>query len=124
MTGAIALFGFITFYTVTTCLFLQFIPYNVPFSTEVRKVGERPRQTQAVANAKQGNRTTAGITVRLMDFNLSLEKYFLFRKTTINILQEITVDFEPGKLNVIMGPSGIWPCWKLTDEEVLVKPVS
>jgi ABC-type lipoprotein export system ATPase subunit len=55
---------------------------------------------------------------------LSLQKYFLFRKTTINILQGITVDFEPGKLNVVMGPSGITLCWKLSDVEVLGKAVS
>jgi hypothetical protein len=124
MTGCIALFGFVTFYMVTTCLVLRFIPYNVPFSTEVRKAGERTGRTKDVVRVEQGNGTTAGITVRLMDFNLSLQKYFLFRKTTINILQGITVDFEPGKLNVVMGPSGITLCWKLSDVEVLGKAVS
>jgi hypothetical protein len=124
VTGCIALFGFVTFYMVTTCLILRFIPYNVPFSTEVRKAGERTGRTKDVVRVEQGNGTTAGITVRLMDFNLSLQKYFLFRKTTINILQGITVDFEPGKLNVVMGPSGITLCWKLSDVEVLGKAVS
>ena len=99
--------GFIIFYILTTCLFLQFIPNKISFSKEVQKVEKDNGPTEPVPYANSSKLRAATVTVRLLDLKLSVEKYVLFRKTTVNILQDIAADFEPGKLNIIMGPSGI-----------------
>lgn len=106
LTGCLSLAGFVMFYILTTCLFLKFIPNNISFSKEVRKVGKDIGTAEAIEYVKEDKSKREGLTVRFVDFKLSVEKRALFRKTTTNILQSITVDFEPGSLNVVMGPSG------------------
>jgi hypothetical protein len=109
VTGCLSLVGFIIFYVLTTCLFLQFIPGKISLAKEVGKVGRDSGPVEAIAYTKISTPKPATIAVRLVDLKLSVETYVRFRKTILNILQGITVDFEPGELNVVMGPSGMSP---------------
>ena len=55
---------------------------------------------------KVAEQRPAEITIRVQDLRLWIDKRKMFKRSKVDILQGITVDFEPGKLNVIMGPSG------------------
>lgn len=105
-TGCLALVGFIAFYIVTTVLLLQFLPIQISFSKQI-KTSEREEGTaEAVARAKSAEQRPAEVTIHLQDLRLWIDKIGL-KRSNKHILQGITSDFEPGKLNVIMGPSGI-----------------
>jgi hypothetical protein len=105
-TGCLALVGFIAFYIVTTVLLLQFLPIQISFSKQI-KTSEREEGTaEAVARAKSAEQRPAEVTIHLQDLRLWIDKIGL-KRSNKHILQGITCDFEPGKLNVIMGPSGI-----------------
>ena len=105
-TGCLALVGFMAFYIVTACLFLQFLPVQIQFSKQIKRSEKENRAAEAAVRAKTAEQRPAEVNIRLQDLTLWIVKRGLFKKSTVNILQGITADFEPGKLNVIMGPSG------------------
>jgi ABC-2 type transporter len=106
MTGCLSLLGFFLFYFITTWLILRFIPVQISFSKKV-KSSERevPPEEPATGTISAEQRSTQ-ITIRMHDLRLWIEKWKWSKRTTFDILQGIRVEFEPGKLNVIMGPSG------------------
>jgi len=106
-TGCLALMGFVLFYLVTAWLFLTLLPASMTFSKQV-KSSERERGTaEAVARAKTSEQRPAEVHIHLQDLKLWIDKLNLFKKSRVHILRGVTFDFEPGKLNVIMGPSGM-----------------
>lgn len=106
-TGCLALVGFIAFYFFSAWLFLRFIPVQITFTKQVQSNEREEGAAEAVARAKSAElRTPTEIMIRMHDLRLWIDKKSLWRKSTVHILQGVTVDFEPGKLNVIMGPSG------------------
>lgn len=107
-TASLALMGFALFYMLTAWLFLQFLPVKISFSKQV-KSNERENDgtAEAVARAKSAEQRPTEITIRVQDLRLVIDKRNMFKRSKVDILQGITTDFEPGKLNVIMGPSGM-----------------
>lgn len=106
-TGCLALMGFILFYMFTSWLFLQYLPVKITFSKQVQSSERENGTAEAVAHAKSAEQRRAEITIRIQDLSLWINKRTLaMKRSRVDILQGITVDFEPGKLNVIMGPSG------------------
>jgi hypothetical protein len=104
-TGCLALVGFVAFYLVTTILFLQFLPVQITFSKQVQSNERENGTAEAVARAKSADQRPAEVVIHLQDLRLWIDKYG-FKRSKKYILNGITADFEPGKLNVIMGPSG------------------
>jgi ABC-type transport system involved in cytochrome bd biosynthesis fused ATPase/permease subunit len=90
----------------TTCLFLQCLPVKISFSRQVRNSGREIAHAEAESRTKTSEQRPAQINVRVQDLRLWIDK-LIFKRSTGNILQGITAEFEPGNLNVIMGPSGI-----------------
>jgi hypothetical protein len=106
-TGCLALIGFILFYLLTSWLLLQFLPVKLSFSKQVRSTMEKGEGlAESVARAKNAGRRVANVMIRVRDLRLWVERRTWGTRNQLNILQGITVNFEPGKLNVIMGPSG------------------
>jgi len=105
-TGCLALVGFILFYLLTSWLILQFLPVRLTFSKQVRTSEKSEGIAESVARAKRAEQRTSNVTIRVRDLRLWLEKRRGGKRRHVDVLQGITVDFEPGKLNVIMGPSG------------------
>lgn len=105
-TGCLALVGFVAFYVVTTILFLQFLPVQISFSKQVKSSEREEGTAEAVARAKSAEQLPAEVAIHLQDLRLWIDKIG-FKRSKKHILQGITADFEPGQLNVIMGPSGI-----------------
>lgn len=106
-TGCLALVGFVAFYLVTTVLFLQFLPVQITFSKQVHPNERENGTAEAVARAKSAEQRPAEVAIHLQDLRLWIDKYG-FKRLKKHILNDITADFEPGKLNVIMGPSGTY----------------
>jgi ABC-type multidrug transport system ATPase subunit len=109
MTGCLAIVGFVAFYIIAAWLSLRFLPLQISFSKQVKSSEREIGAVDAVNRAKSAERGSAEVTVRLQDVKLRIDKKG-FKRSTLQILQGITMDFEPGKLNIIMGPSGtiIW----------------
>jgi hypothetical protein len=105
-TGSLALVGFVLFYIVTAWLFLQFLPVKVSFTKQVQTSQREKGIAEVVVRAKSTEQRPSEITIRVQDLKLWIDKWTMFKYSAVHILQGITVDFEPGKLNVIMGPSG------------------
>src|SRR5438046_1928596 len=100
-TGILALMSFVLFYIFTAWLFLQFLPLKISFSKQVQSSQkENDGTAEAVARAKSSEQRPAEITIRVQDLSLWIDKQRMFKSVKVNILQGITVDFEPGKLNV------------------------
>lgn len=105
-TGCLALVGFIVFYMISAWLFLQFLPVKLTFSKQVQSNEREDGTADVVARLKSSEQRSAEINIRVQDLRLSIDKRIWFKRSKVHILQGITVNFEPGKLNVIMGPSG------------------
>jgi ABC-type transport system involved in cytochrome bd biosynthesis fused ATPase/permease subunit len=105
-TGSLALVGFIAFYIIAAWLSLRCLPHQISFSQQVKSSEREIGTVDAVNRAKSAERQRAEIVVRVQDVRLWIEKR-IYKRRTVRILQGITMDFEPGKLNIIMGPSGI-----------------
>ena len=105
-TGCFALIGFFVFYMLTAWLFLQFLPVQIHFSKQVQSVDEGSRTAEAIIRAKSVDQRPAEVTIRLQDLRLWVDKNALLKKSRVDLLRDITADFEPGQVNVIMGPSG------------------
>jgi ABC-type transport system involved in cytochrome bd biosynthesis fused ATPase/permease subunit len=105
-TGSLALVGFIAFYIIAAWLSLRFLPQQISFSQQVKSSEREIGTVDAVNRAKSAEQQRAEIVVRVQDVRLWIEKR-IYKRRTVRILQGITMDFEPGKLNIIMGPSGI-----------------
>jgi len=106
-TGCLALTGFILFYIFTSWLFLQFLSVKITFSKQVQSGRRENGTAEAIAHAKSMEQRRAEITIRIQDLSLWINKRTMaMKRLRVDILQGITVDFVPGKLNVIMGPSG------------------
>ena len=120
--------GFVLFYILTAWLILQFLPVKISFSKQVQSSERKNDGTaEAVERAKCSEQRPAEITIRVQKLSLWIDKRRMFKRFKVNILQGITVDFEPGKLNVIMGPSGLsvlfeayYRIWKKQPVEYLV----
>jgi ABC-type multidrug transport system ATPase subunit len=108
-TGCLAVMGFVIFYILTSVLILQFLPHKITFSKQVTSTENGEGIAESVARAKSAEQRAASLVIRVRDLKLWLEKRRWGKKGQIDILNGITVDFEPGKLNVIMGPSGTLP---------------
>jgi len=106
-TGCLALMGFVLFYFLTSWILLRLIPVQITFSKQIKSNEREQGAVEAVVRAKSTDlRIPSEIMIRMHDLRLWIDKRSLTGRTRVNILQGITVDFEPGKLNVIMGPSG------------------
>lgn len=107
-TGCLALMGFIIFYMITSWLFLRFLPVKISLSKQVRSSETEQGTAEAIARAKAAEQRPTEVRIRVQDLKLWIDKRGLFKRSEVHILQGITVDFEPGKLNIIMGPSGMY----------------
>lgn len=105
-TGALAMVGFVLFYLITAWLFLQFIPVRMSFSKQVKSNEREEGTAEAVARMKSAEARPQEVTIRVQDLKLWIKKRIFQKRADVHILQGITVDFKPGRLNVIMGPSG------------------
>lgn len=102
---SVVLFGFVLFFFVLSGIILQVI------RTEVEMA--KPRGSEASYSAEglqSGTRPgdeTRAITLTVEDFGLEIEAKRIFKSTSPKrIFYPINTTFEPGVLNVIMGPSG------------------
>ncbi|KAF2640204.1 ABC transporter-like protein [Massarina eburnea CBS 473.64] len=100
----LALFGFVIAFYFGAALLLKF------WSAEIAMARARPSNMDAsagkekmVARSQDEVRT---VTIRLDGYGLDIEKRSVKTRTTKSILKPLTVEFQPGTLNVIMGPSG------------------
>jgi hypothetical protein len=92
---------------VTAWLLLKFLPLQLSVTKQIQPSGDGKDNTvEAVERAKSVERRLAEVIVEARDLRLWVEKGWFGKMKRREILQGITVDFEPGKLNVIMGPSG------------------
>jgi hypothetical protein len=105
-TGALAMMGFVLFYLVTAWLFLHFIPVRMSFSKQVNSNEREEGTAEAVARMKSAEVRPQEVTIRVHDLKLWIKKRGFQKHLELYILKGITVDFKPGRLNVIMGPSG------------------
>jgi hypothetical protein len=115
-TASLALVGFIAFYVLSSWLFLQFIPVKITFSKQVQSSEKEIEEADGLERSKSPGTAAktvstteqrpTEITVKLQDMRLWIDKWMPIKQSKVNILQGITAEFEPGKLNVIMGPSG------------------
>jgi len=105
-TGALAMLGFVLFYLVSAWLFLQFIPVRMSFSKQVESNEREQGTAEAVARLKSAEVRPQEVTIRVQDLKLWIKKRSFKKESDVHILQGITADFKPGRLNVIMGPSG------------------
>jgi len=105
-TGALAMMGFVLFYLITAWLFLQFIPVRMSFSKQVKSSEREEGTAEAIARMKSTEVRPQEVTIRVQDLRLWIKRRGFQNRSDVNILQGITVHFKPGRLNVIMGPSG------------------
>jgi len=106
-TGCLALAGFILFYFFTAWIFLRLLPVQLSFTRQIRPKEREQGVMEAVVRAKSTEmKIPTEITIRVNEMRLWIDKQSIIGRTKTHILQGITVGFEPGKLNVIMGPSG------------------
>jgi len=105
-TGSISLLGFFLFYFFTTWLALRFIPVQISFSKQVKSTERGEGTEEIVAREKSTEQRLTEVTIRMQDLRLWIEKWSWWKRSRVDILQKISMEFEPGKLNVIMGPSG------------------
>jgi hypothetical protein len=105
-TGALAMMGFAIFYLISAWLFLQFIPVRMSFSKQVKSSEREEGTAEAVARLKSAEVRPQEVTIRVQDLKLWIKKRAFQKRLDVHILQGVTVDFKPGRLNVIMGPSG------------------
>jgi hypothetical protein len=81
---------------------------HISFTKQITRNEREEGAVEAVVRAKSTElRIPTEITIRFNDLRLWIDKRNLMGRTKVHILQGITVNFEPGKLNVIMGPSGL-----------------
>ena len=106
-TGVLALMGFVLFYLVTAWMFLQFIPVRMSFSKQIPNNEREEMTVETVSRRKIAERKPQEVTIRVRDLKLWITKTVFRKQLNVHILQGITVDFVPGRLNVIMGPSGM-----------------
>ena len=106
-TGCLALLGFVIFYILTTVLILQFLPVHMTFTKQIKRTEQETGAAEAVARAKTAEQRPAEVAIRIQDLRLWINKQGIRKRSPVHILQGVTANFEPGKLNVIMGPSGI-----------------
>lgn len=106
-TGCLALAGFVIFYVFTSWLFLQFLPHNAKISKEIKSSTQENATAEMATRDNTDSQSFMGVTIQLLDVKLWLNKYVPFKRTSVDLLQDITVKFEPGNLSVIMGPSGM-----------------
>ncbi|KAJ9617388.1 hypothetical protein H2204_013854 [Knufia peltigerae] len=101
----IVLVGFVLFFFILSGIILQVLTTEVEMAKQHdSEVMYEAESQQAIVRSGDGDR---GITVTLDHFGLDLETQRLFRgKSVKHIFRPISTQFEPGVLNVIMGPSG------------------
>jgi hypothetical protein len=105
-TGCLALCGFVVFYILTTVLILQFLPVHMTFTKQIKRTEQETGAAEAVARAKTAEQRPAEVAIRIQDLRLWINKQGIRKRSLVHILQGVSANFEPGKLNVIMGPSG------------------
>src|SRR6202011_4246609 len=88
---------------------LRFLPLQISFSKQIKSSEREAGAVDAVNRAKGAERRPTEVHVRVRDIRLWIDKRKISGNTKVQILQGITADFEPGKLNVVMGPSGTSP---------------
>lgn len=99
------LVGFILFFFILSGVIMQVLTTEVEVAkTHESKAASAADTQETTARLGDMNRTVA---VTLDKFGLEVERKRPFKKNvTKRIFQSITTTFEPGVLNVIMGPSG------------------
>src|SRR5204862_7347042 len=103
-TGCLSLMSFALFYIMASWLFLRFLPVRISFSKQIETHKGEEQVHDVFTIVKEQN--TRGIKIRVQDLRLWIEKCVFLKRYRLHILQGISADFEPGKLNVIMWPSG------------------
>ncbi|KAK0450317.1 P-loop containing nucleoside triphosphate hydrolase protein [Desarmillaria tabescens] len=99
----VAILGFIVFYSVAQILLLHSFTIN---TTILNRAGYSSNQRieETHFNIKSSPRTiTVGIEVDLEDYSLRVR---IRGRKYLSIIQRVNTRFEPGKINVILGPSG------------------
>lgn len=102
----IVLLAFVITFYLGAALILQFWKVKMSIS--------RARKTEVDQSAGKENLIARSLEVRTVDirlhkYSLDIQKRKLFFKkaTKVSVLKSINTRFEPGLLNVIMGPSGV-----------------
>ena len=103
--GCIALAAISLIYIVSAWLFLLLLPVQTTLSKQVKGY-ESALWTAEISSSARTVEQCTRVSVRVKDLTLWIDKWTISGKTSVKILEGITADFEPGKLNVIMGPSG------------------
>ncbi|EXJ89743.1 hypothetical protein A1O3_02810 [Capronia epimyces CBS 606.96] len=100
----IVLVGFILFFFILSGVILQVLTEEVEMArTHESKAASTADGQETNARAGDANRT---VTVTLDHFGLEIERRPFKSNLTKRIFKSINTTFEPGVLNVIMGPSG------------------
>ncbi len=103
----IILFGFVIAFYLGAALILQFRKVELSVSRAQKSdVDQCAGKENLTARSLEEVRT---VDVRLHHYSLDIRKRNLFFKesTKLSVLKSINTRFEPGVLNVIMGPSGV-----------------
>lgn len=105
-----ALLGFVLFFSVSSCLLLQFWTVNAQFTTaQMRKDdSDASAGKEITRESRYGGGSAKKVDVELVHLSLEIYKPSLgFGKgTTLNVLKSVSAKFQAGELNVIFGPSG------------------
>lgn len=103
----IILLAFVIAFYLGAALILQFWKVEMSISrAQKTDVDQSAGKENLIARSLEEVRT---VDIRLHNYSLDIQKRKLFfRKTTkLSVLKPINTRFEPGMLNVIMGPSGV-----------------
>ena len=103
----IILLAFVIAFYLGAALILQFWKVEMSISrAQKNEVDQSAGKESLKARSLKEVRT---VDIVLQNYSLDIQKRsLLFRKTTrLSILKPINTRFEPGLLNIIMGPSGV-----------------
>ena len=107
MRPIIILLGFVIAFYLGAALILQFWKVEMSVSRAQKSdVDQCAGKEDLTARSLEEVRT---VDVRLHSYSLDIQKRspFFKKSTTLSVLKPINTSFEPGVLNVIMGPSGV-----------------
>jgi ABC-type glutathione transport system ATPase component len=76
------------------------------FTKQIKRTEQETGAAEAVARAKTAEQRPAEVAIRIQDLRLWINKQGIRKRSLVHILHGVSANFEPGKLNVIMGPSG------------------
>ena len=97
------------FFSVSSCILLQFWTVDVQFSAAQTRRDDRDASAgkEIMRKSREGDGTRK-VDVELVDLALEIHKPSLGRRggKTLNVLMGVSTTFRAGELNIIFGPSG------------------